>query len=167
MKIAKLLALFAILPIVCLLGQEEVKAVSPSDKLKKDDLDVDDRIRRLLQKRKLIMLSVIAATVLAAGGILGGVGYGIVKHRKKARMEMDEPFTDLGEPIQIKKETNPFKMTSETLKPEVIVTTQRATGQMSRPSVIGEDVDGDTGENLGDSFFDKSFKPNVMGSPII
>ncbi|CAA9987061.1 early transcribed membrane protein, putative [Plasmodium knowlesi strain H] len=148
MKITKLLALFAILPIVCLCGNEEVDVISQNDKLKKEDLDVDTKIKKHLQKRKLMMMSMIAAAVLAVGGILGGVGYGIAKQRKKARMEEDEPFTDILEDIHPQKNTTSFKMTSETIIPEINVSIPEATGHVSPLNVEMEDIDGDTGERM-------------------
>ncbi|GAB65380.1 early transcribed membrane protein [Plasmodium cynomolgi strain B] len=168
MKIAKLFTLFAILPIVCLLGKENADIISPNDELKKEGLDVDKRIQKLLHKRKLLMISIIAASVLAAGGILGGVGYGIMKHRKKERKEMeDEPFTDILDTDHAKKETTPFKTTAHTDYPDMRENIQIPVEEVPQSNVVIEETDGDTGEKLGDSFFDSSFNINVTDSPII
>ncbi|ANQ07029.1 Early transcribed membrane protein [Plasmodium coatneyi] len=145
MKIVKLLAIFAILPIVCLLGEEKVDVTPQNDDLKIEDLDINKKIKKLLHKRKLMMISVIAAAALAAGGILGGVGYGISQHRKKARLEKDEePFTDIFDEPQPKKETAPFKMTSETIHPEIHVSIPEATGFVSPSNIDVQNIDEDT-----------------------
>ncbi|KJP86202.1 hypothetical protein AK88_04173 [Plasmodium fragile] len=162
MKIIKLVALFAILPIVCLLGKEEVDVTPLNVELQKEDLDVTSRIKKLLQKRKLLMMSIIAATVLAAGGILGGVSYDIMKRRKRDSMEQEEePFVDIFESEDIMNETTPFKNKSTTVPHDVSANIPEVSGEASPANFAMDGIDRDTGENLGKSFFHKLDKTSV------
>ncbi|EUD64945.1 hypothetical protein C922_04677 [Plasmodium inui San Antonio 1] len=158
MKLTKLFVLFAILPIVSLLGKEQVAAVFENDKLQKEDLDIDGRIKKLLRKKKLIKISLIAAMVLAAGGILGGLGYGIVRYRKKGEMDSDdEPFVELVDPVQGSPEATHSRMTSTTGDPQVTVTIERSYTEVppSPADLEMEDIDGDTGQGV-DPFVDET-----------
>ncbi|GAW79871.1 early transcribed membrane protein [Plasmodium gonderi] len=151
MKVIKFSVLFVILSIVCFLGFEKVVATSINNKVIKEDLDIKSKIKASMNKKNFIIGSLVLATVLALGGIIGGVGYGIRKHRKSGGEDVTEEFKELFNPVEENETQSPFNVKAQTVIPEVIVTHLDTGSQDQRlPDVSAKGVDNETGENIKD-----------------
>ncbi|SBT32601.1 early transcribed membrane protein 10.3 (ETRAMP10.3) [Plasmodium ovale wallikeri] len=155
MKITKFSILFvALLLIISLFECRESVDQKESKKLS-EAKELDARLKSLMRKKKLVIASIAVATALTIFGIVGGVSYGLMRHKRNEKKNLEESFTELVNPVRAVS-VDEGVPSEDVKKYKTIITTDTVTGSVSSvPGKVSDVIASESEQGVAD--FEESY----------